>query len=75
MEADLIGLSRLEAVALLCPDVHDRGARLDERPTHTAPASRFREELEDYMSEDYAERTLRTAIITRSIISFSTLVK
>ncbi len=35
---------------------------LDERPSHTAPASRFRGELEDYMSEDYAERTLRTAI-------------
>jgi NitT/TauT family transport system ATP-binding protein len=35
---------------------------LDERPTHTAPASRFREELEDYMSEEYAEKTLRTAI-------------
>ena len=35
---------------------------LDERPSHRAPASRFREELEDYMSEDYAERTLRTAI-------------
>jgi NitT/TauT family transport system ATP-binding protein len=35
---------------------------LDERPSHTAPASRFREELEDYMSEDYAERTLRSAI-------------
>ena len=32
---------------------------LDERPTHRAPATRFREELEDYMSEDYAERTLR----------------
>ncbi len=36
---------------------------LDERPSHRAPAIRFREELEDYMSEDYAERTLR-AIIT-----------
>ena len=35
---------------------------LDERPSHTAPASRFREELEDYMSEDYADRTLRTVI-------------
>ncbi len=35
---------------------------LDERPSHYAPASRFREELEDYMSEDYAERTLRAAI-------------
>ncbi|HYA73178.1 MAG TPA: nitrate/sulfonate/bicarbonate ABC transporter ATP-binding protein [Roseiarcus sp.] len=35
---------------------------LDERPSHRAPATRFREELEDYMSEDYAERTLRTII-------------
>ena len=35
---------------------------LDERPTHRAPAVRFREELEDYMSEDYAERTLRAII-------------
>src|SRR5471032_280809 len=35
---------------------------LDERPTHRAPATRFREEIEDYMSEDYAERTLRAVI-------------
>ena len=35
---------------------------LDERPSHIAPAARFREELEDYMSEDYAEKTLRSAI-------------
>jgi NitT/TauT family transport system ATP-binding protein len=35
---------------------------LDERPTHRVPATRFREELEDYMSEDYAERTLRAII-------------
>jgi NitT/TauT family transport system ATP-binding protein len=35
---------------------------LDERPSHRAPAIRFREELEDYMSEDYAERTLRSII-------------
>jgi len=35
---------------------------LDERPSHRAPATRFREELEDSMSEDYAERTLRTII-------------
>ena len=33
---------------------------LDERPSHHAPATRFREELEDYMSEDYAETTLRS---------------
>jgi NitT/TauT family transport system ATP-binding protein len=35
---------------------------LDERPSHRAPAVRFREELEDFMSEDYAERTLRSII-------------
>ena len=35
---------------------------LDERPSHRAPATRFREELEDYMSDDYAERTLRSII-------------
>jgi len=35
---------------------------LDERAAHTAPAARFREELEDYMSEQYAETTLRSVI-------------
>lgn len=35
---------------------------LDERPSHTAPATRFRNELEDYMSEDYADETLKTVI-------------
>jgi NitT/TauT family transport system ATP-binding protein len=35
---------------------------LDERPTHTAPAARFRNELEDYMSEDYADETMRTIV-------------
>ncbi len=35
---------------------------LDERPTHSAPAARFRNELEDYMSEDYAEETLATVV-------------
>jgi NitT/TauT family transport system ATP-binding protein len=35
---------------------------LDERPSHRAPAARFREELEDYMSEEYAERALRSII-------------
>jgi NitT/TauT family transport system ATP-binding protein len=33
---------------------------LDERPSHHAPATRFREELEDYMSEEYAEKTLKS---------------
>jgi NitT/TauT family transport system ATP-binding protein len=35
---------------------------LDERPAHHAPATRFREELEDYMTEEQAERTLRAVI-------------
>jgi len=35
---------------------------LDERPTHTARAVRFLEELEDYMSEDYADRTLKSMV-------------
>src|SRR3984957_8394621 len=35
---------------------------LDERPTHTAPAARFRNELEDYMSEDYADETMKTIV-------------
>src|SRR6201998_796812 len=35
---------------------------LDERPTHSAPAARFRNELEDYMSEEYADETLRTVV-------------
>jgi NitT/TauT family transport system ATP-binding protein len=35
---------------------------LDERPSHTAPAARFRNELEDYMPEDYAEETLKTIV-------------
>jgi len=35
---------------------------LDERPNHEAPKSRFSEELEDHMSPEAAETTLRTAI-------------
>lgn len=35
---------------------------LDERPTHTAPSVRFRQQLEDYMSEDYADETLRAVV-------------
>jgi NitT/TauT family transport system ATP-binding protein len=35
---------------------------LDERPTHIAPAARFREELEDFMSPEFAQGTLRAAI-------------
>ena len=35
---------------------------LDERPSHRAPKSRFRDELEDHMRADLAEQTLRAAI-------------
>ncbi|HEY2276338.1 MAG TPA: nitrate/sulfonate/bicarbonate ABC transporter ATP-binding protein [Steroidobacteraceae bacterium] len=35
---------------------------LDERASHTAPKSRFFDELEDYMVEDAAEQTLRTIV-------------
>jgi NitT/TauT family transport system ATP-binding protein len=35
---------------------------LDERASHSAPKSRFCDELEDYMAEDAAEQTLRTII-------------
>jgi len=35
---------------------------LDERPAHRARAIRFLEELEDHMSEDYADRTLKAVI-------------
>lgn len=35
-------------------------AVLDERPSHQAPARRFRDELEDHMSPDFAATTLRT---------------
>jgi len=35
---------------------------LDERPGHRARATRFSEELEDFMSEDYAEETLKAVV-------------
>ena len=35
---------------------------LDERWNHRASAVRFRDELEDHMSPDYAEDTLRAVI-------------
>src|SRR5262249_1170080 len=36
---------------------------LDERESHRAPASRFRDELEDSMSEEQVEDSLRAAIV------------
>ena len=35
---------------------------LDERPAHAAPAARFRNELEDYMTEHDAEGTLKCVV-------------
>ena len=35
---------------------------LDERPNHRARAARFQEELGDFMSEDYAEDTLKAVV-------------
>jgi len=35
---------------------------LDERPNHAAPAARFRNELEDYMSETDADETLKAVV-------------
>ena len=35
---------------------------LDERPSHAAPAARFRNELEDYMTEEQADETLKTVV-------------
>jgi NitT/TauT family transport system ATP-binding protein len=35
---------------------------LDERPSHTAPQARFRNELEDYMAEVQADETLKTTV-------------
>ncbi|CEF55983.1 ABC transporter related [Acetobacter ghanensis] len=37
-------------------------ALLDERPTHSVKAERFRDELEASMSPDYARQTLQTII-------------
>jgi NitT/TauT family transport system ATP-binding protein len=35
---------------------------LDERPSHVAPKSRFFDELEDYMTDEAAEQTLRAIV-------------
>ncbi|MBA3811615.1 MAG: nitrate/sulfonate/bicarbonate ABC transporter ATP-binding protein [Caulobacteraceae bacterium] len=35
---------------------------LDDRASHQAPATRFRDELEDFMSEDYAQETLDAVV-------------
>ena len=44
------------------PLVNAIRAVIDARPNHRASAVRFREELEDHMSPEYAEETLRAVI-------------
>ncbi|OJW24118.1 MAG: nitrate ABC transporter ATP-binding protein [Rhodospirillales bacterium 69-11] len=51
-----------EALRMHVPLVRMIRQVLDERWNHRASAVRFREELEDHMSPDYADDTLRTVI-------------
>jgi NitT/TauT family transport system ATP-binding protein len=64
-EADVDQRKALFAHALLAhvPLVQHIRHILDERASHTAPARRFRDELEDHMSPDYADETLRTVTL------------
>ncbi len=64
VEADTDERKRLFAEALRqhVPLVAMIRQVLDERWNHRASAVRFRDELEDHMSPDYAEDTLRTVI-------------
>ncbi|MGB8275761.1 MAG: nitrate/sulfonate/bicarbonate ABC transporter ATP-binding protein [Alphaproteobacteria bacterium] len=63
-EADLAQRKKLFARHLLTfvPLAAHIRRVLDERPTHRAPMRRFGDELEDHMSEEHAERTLRAVI-------------
>jgi len=63
-QADTDGRKHIFATALRAhvPLVAAIRRTLDERWNHRASAVRFRDELEDHMSPDYAEDTLRTAI-------------
>jgi NitT/TauT family transport system ATP-binding protein len=64
VERDTEGRKRLFAQHLLTyvPLAAHIRRILDERASHRAPMSRFRDELEDHMPEDLAERTLRAVI-------------
>jgi NitT/TauT family transport system ATP-binding protein len=64
VEADVDERKRIfaEALRLHVPLVNMIRQVLDERWNHRASAVRFRDELEDHMSPDYAEDTLRTVI-------------
>lgn len=64
VQADVDGRRALfaEALRAYVPLVNMIRQVLDERWNHRASAVRFRDELEDHMSPDYAEGTLRTVI-------------
>jgi NitT/TauT family transport system ATP-binding protein len=64
VQADVDGRRALFAEALRAhvPLVNMIRQVLDERWNHRASAVRFRDELEDHMSPDYADGTLRTVI-------------
>jgi NitT/TauT family transport system ATP-binding protein len=64
VDADVDERKRIfaEALRLHVPLVNTIRQVLDERWNHRASAVRFRDELEDHMSPDYAEDTLRTVI-------------
>jgi len=63
-EADLQTRKQIFADALLThvPLAAHIRRILDERPGHRAPAARFLRELEDYLSEEEAQRVLDTVI-------------
>jgi len=64
VQADVDGRKRLFAQHFLTyvPLAAHIKRVLDERASHRAPSSRFRDELEDNMSEEAAEQTLRAII-------------
>jgi NitT/TauT family transport system ATP-binding protein len=64
VETDTEGRKRIfgEAIRQHVPLVNMIRQVLDERWNHRASAVRFRDELEDHMSPDYAQDTLRTVI-------------
>ena len=74
-----MSISARNCSAIICWRYFPLAARikrvLDERPSHRAPATRFREELEDHMSEDYAERTLRAIINLAATANFSPMTR
>jgi NitT/TauT family transport system ATP-binding protein len=64
VNADVDGRKALfaEAIRAHVPLVNVIRQVLDERWNHRASAVRFRDELEDHMSPDYADDTLRTVV-------------